>query len=309
MSNRIHIEPPNLDSLFGDDKASAPSSQITALPIEELHPFKDHPYRVDDNPQMQEMTDSVKEFGVLVPALVRPAPGGNGYEIVAGHRRRRACQLAGLRDMPCIIREMDDDTATITMVDSNIQREDILPSEKAKAFKMKMEALRHQGERTDISSRQFGEKRWAVTKVAEDSGDSPRQVHRFVRLTELAPDLLELVDSNNLAFNPAVELSYLQPQEQAKLSDLLRCEERAPSLSQAQQLKKMSQMGMLNEQVMMNVIAERKPQEACRIVLKEEMLRQYFPEDFTPCQMEEVVLQLLQGWKREQQRAKQQLER
>ncbi len=300
------LEPPKLDSLFGDDKKDAGREKITYIPLEEAHRFADHPYRVLDDEAMQEMAESIKERGVLVPAIVRPRAEG-GYEIVAGHRRKRACELAGMKTMPAIVREMDNDTAVIIMVDSNLQREDILPSEKAKAFKMKYEALqRKRGRPMKENSSQletnFLGKR-ADEEMAENTGESRAQIHRILRLNELEPNLLDMVDSKTMAFNPAVELSFLQPEEQAQLADLLKCEERTPSLSQAQRLKQLSQQGELSEDKMLAVMAEPKPQQKVQIVLKEDRLTKYFPKSFTPRQMEEVIIKLLEVWhrKREQE--------
>lgn len=300
------IEPPKLDSLFGDEEKDAGREKITHIPLEEAHRFADHPYRVLDDEAMQEMAESIKERGVLVPAIVRPRSEG-GYEIVAGHRRKRACELAGMKTLPAIVREMDNDTAVIIMVDSNLQREDILPSEKAKAFKMKMEAMKRKAGRPSKENLgQLGPNFSNIpTKdiVANESGESVKQVQRYIRLNELAPELLEMVDSKEMAFTPAVELSFLQPEEQAQLADLLKCEERTPSLSQAQRLKQLSQQGELDEDKMLEVISETKPQQKVQVVLKEDRLAKYFPKSFTPRQMEEVIIKLLEGWhrKREQE--------
>ena len=271
------------------------------LPLEQLHPFRDHPFKVLDDDAMRETVESVERFGVLVPAIARPDPEG-GYELVAGHRRHRACELAGMDTMPVIIRELDDDAATILMVDSNLQRETILPSERAFAYKMKLEAMKHQGERTDLTSSQLGTKLRADALLAEQAGSSRNQVQRYIRLTELVPPLLDLVDQRKIAFNPAYELSFLKPQEQLELLDAMDSEQATPSLSQAQRLKKFSQEGRLSLDVMRAIMSEEKKSDLDKVTFSSEALRKYFPKSYTPQRMQEKILQLLEQWyKRRQQ--------
>jgi len=273
------------------------------LPLDELHPFKNHPFQVRDDEDMQRTVESVKEYGVLTPGIARPLADG-GYEVVSGHRRKRACELAGLTTMPFIVREMDDDAATILMCDSNLQRETILPSERAFAYKMKLEAMKRQGQRTDLTSAQVGRKlagKESREILAEQMGESKNQVSRFIRLTELIPALLEMVDNRKIAFNPAVELSYLQPAEQAQLLDAMSAQEATPSLSQAQRMKKFSQQGKLSEDVMAAIMSEEK-KEVDRITLSSDKLQRYFPKSYTPRQMEETILSLLAQWQKKRQR-------
>ena len=274
------------------------------LPLEQLHPFRDHPFKVLDDDAMRETVESVERFGVLVPAIVRPDPEG-GYELVAGHRRHRACELAGRETMPVIVRELDDDAATILMVDSNLQRETILPSERAFAYKMKLEAMKHQGERTDLTCGQLGHKlNGQKTRdiLASQAGDSARNIQRYIRLTELIPPLLDLVDQRKIAFNPAYELSFLKPQEQLELLDAMDSEQATPSLSQAQRLKKFSQEGRLSLDVMRAIMSEEKKSDLDKVTFSSEALRKYFPKSYTPQRMQEKILQLLEQWyKRRQQ--------
>ena len=274
------------------------------LPLEQLHPFRDHPFKVLDDDAMRETVESVERFGVLVPAIVRPDPEG-GYELVAGHRRHRACELAGRETMPVIVRELDDDAATILMVDSNLQRETILPSERAFAYKMKLEAMKHQGERTDLTCGQLGHKlNGQKTRdiLASQAGDSARNIQRYIRLTELIPPLLDLVDQRKIAFNPAYELSFLKPQEQLELLDAMDSEQATPSLSQAQRLKKFSQEGHLSLDVMRAIMSEEKKSDLDKVTFSSEALRKYFPKSYTPQRMQEKILQLLEQWyKRRQQ--------
>ena len=276
------------------------SSGIMLLNITDLRPFARHPYKVRDDDAMREMAESVKQYGVLSPAIARPLPDG-GYELVSGHRRKRACELAGLETMPVIVRELDDDAAAILVVDSNLQREDLLPSERAFAYKLKMEALRHQGERSDLTSRQVGDKLKAVDKVGEDVGESARQVQRYIRLTELIPPLLDMVDERKIAFNPACELSFLMKDEQTMLLDAMDSEQATPSLSQAQRLKQFSQRGELDAAVMRAIMSEEK-KEVERVTLKGETLRKYFPASYTPKRMEETIIRLLEQWQKQQKR-------
>ena len=275
------------------------------LPLEQLHPFRDHPFKVLDDDAMRETVESVERFGVLVPAVARPDPEG-GYELVAGHRRHRACELAGKETMPVIVRELDDDAATILMVDSNLQRETILPSERAFAYKMKLEAMKHQGERTDLTCSQVGNKlagKKSSELLAEQTGQSKNQIFRYVRLTELVPPLLDLVDQRKIAFNPAYELSFLKPQEQLELLDAMDCEQATPSLSQAQRLKKFSQEGHLSLDVMRAIMSEEKKSDLDKVTFSSEALRKYFPRSYTPQRMQEKILQLREQWyKRGRQR-------
>ena len=277
---------------------------MVELPLEQLHPFRDHPFKVLDDDAMRETVESVERFGVLVPAIARPDPEG-GYELVAGHRRHRACELAGMDTMPVIVRELDDDAATILMVDSNLQRETILPSERAFAYKMKLEAMKHQGERTDLTCAQVGHKsdgKKSRDVLAEQVGQSKNQIQRYIRLTELVPPLLDLVDQRKIAFNPAYELSFLKPQEQLELLDAMDSEQATPSLSQAQRLKKFSQEGHLSLDVMRAIMSEEKKSDLDKVTFSSEALRKYFPKSYTPQRMQEKILQLLEQWyKRRQQ--------
>ena len=276
------------------------SGQISDLQLSVLQPFSRHPYKVRDDEAMRDMVESVKQYGVLSPAIARPMPDG-GYELVSGHRRKRACELAGLETMPVIVRELDDDAAAILVVDSNLQREDLLTSERAFAYKLKLEAIRHQGERTDLTSAQVGPKLTAAEKVAEESPDSKSQIKRYIRLTELIPPLLDKVDERKIAFNPAYELSFLTKDEQTIRSARLYSEQATPSLSQAQRLKQFSQRGELNAAVMRAIMSEEK-KEVERVTLKSETLRKYFPASYTPKRMEETIIRLLEQWQKQQKR-------
>ena len=276
------------------------SGQISDLQLSVLQPFSRHPYKVRDDEAMRDMVESVKQYGVLSPAIARPMPDG-GYELVSGHRRKRACELAGLETMPVIVRELDDDAAAILVVDSNLQREDLLTSERAFAYKLKLEAIRHQGERTDLTSAQVGPKLTAAEKVAEESPDSKSQIKRYIRLTELIPPLLDKVDERKIAFNPAYELSFLTKDEQTMLLDAMDSEQATPSLSQAQRLKQFSQRGELNAAVMRAIMSEEK-KEVERVTLKSETLRKYFPASYTPKRMEETIIRLLEQWQKQQKR-------
>ena len=265
-----------------------------------LTPFSRHPYKVRDDDAMRDMAESVKQYGVLSPAIARPLPDG-GYELVSGHRRKRACELAGLETMPVIVRELDDDAAAILVVDSNLQREGLLPSERAFAYKLKLEALRHQGERTDLTSRQVVDKLKAADRVGEDVGESARQVQRYIRLTELIPPLLDMVDERKIAFNPAYELSFLKQDEQRLLLDAMDSEQATPSLSQAQRLKQFSQRGELTAEAMRAIMSEEK-KEAEHITIKGDTLRKYFPASYTPKRMEETIIKLLEQWQKRRKR-------
>ena len=274
--------------------------ELVTLALADLRPFSRHPYKVRDDEAMREMVESVKQYGVLSPAIARPLPDG-GYELVSGHRRKRACELAGMETMPVIVRELDDDAAAILVVDSNLQREDLLPSERALAYKLKLEALRHQGARTDLTSSRVGMKLQALDIVGQDAGDSRNQVHRYIRLTELIPPLLDMVDERKVAFNPAYELSFLTKDEQAMLLDAMDSEQATPSLSQAQRLKQFSQRGELDAAVMRAIMSEEK-KEVERVTLKGDTLRKYFPASYTPKRMEETIIRLLEQWQKQQKR-------
>ena len=289
------------DDLFSTDESRAEAQQerVLEISLSELHPFEGHPFRVVDDEDMEKTVESVKEYGVLTPAIVRPDPDG-GYEIISGHRRHRASELAGKETMPVIVRDMDDDAAIILMVDANLQREKILPSERAFAYRMKLDAIKHQGKTT---SRQVGEKLLSVTLVSADAKESERQIHRFIRLTELIPQLLDMVDEKQLAFNPAVEISYLNKSEQEMLLEAMDYAQATPSLSQAQRLKKMSQEGTLNLDVMCDVMDEVKKGELERVTFKTDSLRKYFPKSYTSKQMEDKIIQLLEQWQKKRERS------
>lgn len=289
------------DDIFSTE-ASRQQEQIQRLALSELHPFKDHPFRVLDDDRMMETVESVKEYGVLVPIIARPMPDG-GYEIVSGHRRKRACELAGMNEIPAIVRDLDDDEAVIIMVDSNLQRENILPSERAKAYQMKLEAIKHQGERRDLTSRQLVGKLEAADLIGQDTGESGRQIQRILRLNNLEPPLIDKVDAGKLAFTPAVELSYLKPEEQQWLDTALENTQQTPSLSQAQRMKRESKQGTLSEQGIMEIMTENKQTVPVKgsVVLPQEKLTKYFPRSYTTEQMEKVVFKLLDYWVRKRQ--------
>ena len=301
-SSARNIELKSVDDLFSteESRADAQREKVQEIPLGELHPFRNHPFKVKDDAAMQDTVESVREYGVLVPAIARPDPDG-GYELIAGHRRHHASELAGKETMPVIIRDLDDDAATIIMVDSNLQREELLPSERAFAYKMKLEAIRHQGKRQELTSSQVGMKLQALDIVGQQAGDSRNQVHRFIRLTELIPELLDMVDERKIAFNPAVELSYLKKEEQTFLLEAMDSEQATPSLSQAQRLKKFSQQKMLSLDVMRAVMSEEKKNDLDRVTLKNETLRKYFPKSYTPKQMEDTIIKLLEGWYKKRQ--------
>lgn len=289
------------DDIFSTE-ASRQQEQIQRLALSELHPFKDHPFRVLDDDRMMETVESVKEYGVLVPIIARPMADG-GYEIVSGHRRKRACELAGLKEIPAIVRDLDDDEAVIIMVDSNLQRENILPSERAKAYQMKLEAIKHQGERRDLTSRQLVGKLEAADLIGQDTGESGRQIQRILRLNNLEPPLIDKVDAGKLAFTPAVELSYLKPEEQQWLDTALENTQQTPSLSQAQRMKRESKQGTLSEQGIMEIMTENKQTIPAKgsVVLPQEKLTKYFPRSYTTEQMEKVIFKLLDYWMRKRQ--------
>ena len=302
-SSARNIELKSVDDLFAteESRADAQREKVQEIPLGELHPFRNHPFKVKNDAAMQDTVDSVREYGVLVPAIARPDPSG-GYELIAGHRRHHASELAGKETMPVIVRDLDDDAATIIMVDSNLQREELLPSERAFAYKMKLEALKHQGARTDLTSVQFGQKLSARDQVAKAAGESAIQIQRFIRLTELIPELLDMVDERKIAFNPAVELSYLKKEEQTLLLEAMDSEQATPSLSQAQRMKKLSRDGKLNDDTMLDIMMEQKKPEGYNVVLSADKLRKYFPRSYTPQKMEETILKLLDAWLRKRQR-------
>ena len=306
-SSAKNIRLSSLDDLFSTEEtrqeaqADAEREKVRMIPLDELHPFAHHPFKVKDDEAMQDTVESAKAYGVLVPAIARPREEG-GYELVAGHRRHRASLLAGLAEMPVIVRELDDDEATIIMVDSNLQRETLLPSERAFAYRMKLEAMKRQGARADLTSRQVVGKLETADAIGKDVGESGRQIQRFIRLTYLVPPLLDMVDEHKVAFNPAVELSYLTSEEQVALLDAMDSEQSTPSLSQAQRLKKFSQEGRLSEDVIRAILSEEKKPEVGKITLSGDKLRRYFPKSFTPQQMEQTIFRLLEQWQRRRQR-------
>ena len=303
-SSAKKIELASVDDLFSTEESRQDEQleKIQEIPLSELHPFKDHPFKVKDDDAMIETADSIKKYGVLVPAIARPLPDG-GYELVAGHRRRRASELAGKETMPVIVRDLDDDAATIIMVDSNLQRENLLPSERAFAYKMKLEAIKHQGARTDLTSVQVEQKSSARDQVAKEAGErSGIQVMRYVRLTELIPELLDMVDEKKIAFNPAYELSFLKPDEQQMLVETMDYEQATPSLSQAQRMKKFSQEGKLSEDVMLAIMSEEKKSDLDKVTLSSDTLRKYFPKSYTPAKMQETIIKLLEQWQKKRQR-------
>lgn len=276
--------------------------QIQQLPLTELHPFPNHPFKVLEDEAMQRTVESIAQYGVLAPLIARPRPEG-GYEILSGHRRQYAAKLAGLETLPVIVRNMDDNAAVVLMVDSNLQREYILPSERAFAYKMKLEALKNQGARSDLTSSQVGTKLRSDEKVAHDSGESRNQVQRFIRLTHLIPELLELVDQKKISFNPAVELSYLTEPEQRDFLEAMQDTQNAPSLSQAQRIKKLSQESQCSYEAIFDIMGEEKKAEMDHVTLKNEVLRKYFPRSYTPKQMEDTILRLLEQWQKKRQRS------
>ena len=291
----------SVDDIFQteENRADAQRERVQEIPLDQLKPFKNHPFKVRDDQRMLDTVDSIREYGVLVPAIARPDPEG-GYELISGHRRKRGCEMAGLQTMPVIIRDLDDDAAVLVMVDSNIQREELLPSERAFAYKMKLEALKHQGARMDLTSCQVGTKLRADEKLAESVNESARTVQRFIRLTELISELLDMVDERKLAFNPAVEVSYLKQDEQRMLLEAMDAEQTTPSLSQAQRLKKFSQEGRLTEEAMSAIMSEEKKSEMDKVTLRSDTLHKYFPKSYTPKQMEQTIIRLLDVWKQRQ---------
>jgi len=304
-SSGRNIKLTSYDDLFSTEESRADTQRekVMEIPLSELHPFRNHPFKVLDDEKMQDTADSIREYGVLVPAIARPREDG-GYELISGHRRKRGCELAGLDTMPVIVRNLDDDAATLVMVDSNIQRENILPSERAFAYKMKLEAMKRQGLRSDLTSSQLGTKLGRADDIlAEQAGTSRNQVQRFIRLTNLISPLLDMVDAKQIAFNPAVELSYLKQNEQTQLLDAMDSEQATPSLSQAQRLKKFSQEGLLDLNVMRAIMSEEKKADVDRVTLPCDKLSRYFPKSWTPRQMEEQIMKLIEGWHRKQQKS------
>ena len=299
----LNVALKGLDDLFSteENRQEEQREQVQQIPVDALHPFTNHPFKVLDDEAMTRTVESIAQYGVLAPLIARPRPEG-GYEIISGHRRQYAAKLAGLDTPPVIVRQMSDDAAVILMVDSNLQREHILPSERALAYKMKLEALKNQGARSDLTSCQVGTKFRADESLAEDSGESARNVQRFIRLTNLIPELLDMVDEKKIAFNPAVELSYLDESQQRDFLEAMEDTQNAPSLSQAQQLKKMAQQGEFSYEKAFDVMGQEKKSEKDTVTIKNETLRKYFPRSYTPKQMEEKIIQLLDAWQKKQQR-------
>ena len=302
--NSLNVSLKGADDIFSTEESRQEQQreQVQQIPIGELFPFKNHPFKVLDDESMQRTVESVEQYGVLSPLIARPRPEG-GYEIISGHRRQHAAQLAGLDALPVIVRQMDDDAAVLLMVDSNLQRENILPSERAFAYKMKLEAIKNQGARSDLTSGQIVQKsKLSIERVAEDAGEGYKTVQRFIRLTNLIPELLDMVDEKKIAFNPAVELSYLDEAQQRDFLEAMNDTQNAPSLSQAQRLKKLAQEGHFSYDVAFAVMGEEKKDELDKVVIKNDTLRKYFPRSFTPKQMEDTIIKLLDQWQRKQQR-------
>ena len=293
-----------LDDLFSteENRQEEQREQVQQIPIDALHPFTNHPFKVLDDEAMTRTVESIAQYGVLAPLIARPRPDGDGYEIISGHRRQYAAKIAGLDTLPVIVRNMDDNAAVLLMVDSNLQREHILPSERAFAYKMKLEALKNQGARSDLTSDQLGQKLWSVEQVASDAGESKTQIQRFIRLTNLIPELLDMVDEKKISFNPAVELSYLDESQQRDFLEAMDGTQNAPSVSQAQQLKKMAQCGEFTYEKAFDILGQEKKSEQDTVTIKNDILRKYFPRSYTPRQMEEKIIQLLDAWQKKQQR-------
>ena len=292
-----------LDDLFSteENRQEEQREQVQQIPIDELHPFTNHPFKVLDDEAMTRTVESIAQYGVLAPLIARPRPDGNGYEIISGHRRQYAAKLAGLDTLPVIVRQMSDDAAVILMVDSNLQREHILPSERAFAYKMKLDAIKNQGARSDLTSTQVAQK-LSVEKVGDDAGVSKDTIRRFIRLTNLVPELLDMVDEKKISFNPAVELSYLDESQQREFLEAMDGTQNAPSVSQAQQLKKMAQCGEFTYEKAFDILGQEKKSEQDTVTIKNDILRKYFPRSYTPRQMEEKIIQLLDAWQKKQQR-------
>ena len=304
--NGLNVALKGLDDLFSSEETRQEEQreQVQQIPVNELFPFKNHPFKVLDDDAMTRTVESISQFGVLAPLIARPRPEG-GYEIISGHRRKHAAELAHLDTLPVIVRNMEDDAATILMVDSNLQREHILPSERAFAYKMKLNAIKNQGARSDLTSSQVGMKLQALDIVGQEAGDSRNQVHRFIRLTNLVPELLDMVDEKKISFNPAVELSYLDENQQRDFLEAMNDTQNAPSLSQAQQLKKLAQQGEFSYDAVYDIMNEEKKSELDTVTIKNETLRKYFPRNYTPRQMESIIIKLLDQWQMKKQQAKQ----
>ena len=303
--NNLNVTLKGLDELLfstEEQRQEEKREQVQQIPIDELYPFTNHPFKVLEDDSMAQTVKSIKEYGILSPLIARPRPDGDGYEIISGHRRQFAAREAGLETLPVIVRDMDDDAATILMVDSNLQREQISPSEKAFAYKMKLDALKHQGARSDLTSRQVVGKLEAADMVGKGNEESGRQVQRFIRLTNLIPELLDMVDEKKISFNPAVELSYLDESQQRDFLEAMDGTQNAPSVSQAQQLKKMAQCGEFTYEKAFDILGQEKKSEQDTVTIKNDILRKYFPRSYTPRQMEEKIIQLLDAWQRKQQR-------
>lgn len=304
MSKRgTNISLNSYDDIFETDRSRAEvnAEKVQQVPLIELYPFENHPFKVQEDEEMQKMLESIQQFGVLTPAIARPRADG-GFELVSGHRRHMACEIAGMESMPVIIRELDDDAATILMVDSNLQRENILPSERAKALKMKLEAIKHQGMKRSETSRQVVGKSEAADIIGEQTGESGRQVQRYIRLTELVPQILDMVDDKQIAFNPAVELSYLPKEKQEEFLEAMDYAQTTPSLSQAQRIKKLNQDGMCTMESMCAVMSEEKKSDLDKLTIKPEVLKKYFPKSYTPKQMEDTIIKLLDQWQKKRNR-------
>ena len=299
----LNVALKGLDDLFSteENRQEEQREQVQQIPVDALHPFTNHPFKVLDDEAMTRTVESIAQYGVLAPLIARPRPEG-GYEIISGHRRQYAAKLAGLDTLPVIVRQMSDDAAVILMVDSNLQRERILPSERAFAYKMKLDALKNQGARSDLTSSQIGTKLRADEKVAQDLGESRNQIQRFIRLTNLIPELLDMVDEKKISFNPAVELSYLDEAQQRDFLEAMDGTQNAPSVSQAQQLKKMAQCGEFTYEKAFDILGQEKKSEQDTVTIKNDILRKYFPRSYTPRQMEEKIIQLLDAWQKKQQR-------
>lgn len=296
----------SVDDIFQteENRVDAQRERVQEIPLDQLKPFRNHPFKVRDDQRMLDTVDSIREYGVLVPAIARPDPEGS-YELISGHRRKHGCEMAGLQTMPVIIRNLDDDAAVLVMVDSNIQREELLPSERAFAYKMKLEALKHQGARSDLTSRQVVGKLEAADEVGKATDESGRQVQRFIRLTNLVPELLDMVDEKKISFNPAVELSYLDAKQQQDFLEAMDASQNAPSLSQAIRIKKLAQQSEFSYDAVYDIMNEEKKSELDTVTIKNETLRKYFPRSYTPRQMESIIIKLLDQWQLKKQQAKQ----
>ena len=301
--NSLNVSLKGADDIFSTEESRQEQQreQVQQIPIGELFPFKNHPFKVLDDEAMTRTVESIAQYGVLAPPIARPRPDGDGYEIISGHRRQYAAKLAGLDTLPVIVRQMSDDAAVILMVDSNLQREHILPSERALAYKMKLDAIKNQGARSDLTSTQVAQK-LSVEKVGDDAGVSKDTIRRFIRLTNLVPELLDMVDEKKISFNPAVELSYLDESQQREFLEAMDGTQNAPSVSQAQQLKKMAQCGEFTYEKAFDILGQEKKSEQDTVTIKNDILRKYFPRSYTPRQMEEKIIQLLDAWQKKQQR-------